>query len=271
MHWVRDFYSRTGVWWGPAEARITDRDHQRVALIHQHTGAGPSRLLELGAGYGTTATATAQAGHAVTAVEISDRADFAHDLTDDLGPGSLTLVKDDFYRVELADQFDVVCYWDGFGVGSDADQRRLLRRIATRWLGPGGAALIEVYSPFVWARWDGDEEHKLPMPDLGYEYELFERTTFDPVTCTATDTWWDAAHPDEKITQWLRCYTPADLALLLTGTGLEISAITVGEQTFAPSGQPVESGLLHQHHSYLAVLRHQAGLPTRQPAGAPSR
>ncbi|MFN5457566.1 MAG: hypothetical protein ACK5BX_41150, partial [Bradyrhizobium sp.] len=34
------------------------------------------------------------------------------------------------YTIELAGRFDVVCYWDGFGIGSDADHRRLLRRIA---------------------------------------------------------------------------------------------------------------------------------------------
>ena len=39
---------------------------------------------------------------------------------------------------------------------------------------------------------------------------LRERTSFDPVTCTAADTWWDVAHPEETITQTLRCYTPAD-------------------------------------------------------------
>jgi SAM-dependent methyltransferase len=253
MQWVRSFYSQTGTWWGAAEGRISDRDHQRVALLHQHTGAGPSRVLELGAGYGTTASVMAQAGHVVTAVEISDRADFAARFTD----GSLTLIKDDFYSVELPGQFDVVCYWDGFGVGSDDDQRRLLRRIATQWLRPGGTALIEVYSPFVWARWDGDEEHKLPNPARGYDHELFERTTFDPVTCTAIDTWWDAARPDEKFTQRLRCYTPADLALLLAGASLELAAITVGEQTFAPAHPPGDSGLLREFHSYLAVVVHE--------------
>jgi hypothetical protein len=30
-------------------------------------------------------------------------------------------------EVELSEQFDVVCYWDGFGVGTDQDQRHLLQ------------------------------------------------------------------------------------------------------------------------------------------------
>lgn len=237
--WVEGFYSKTGTWWGKAESRITDRDHQRVALLHEHAGAEPKDVLELGPGYGCTAAATARAGHRVTAVEISDRADRAAGFT--AGPGTLTVIKDDFYAVQLAGRFDVVSYWNGFGIGSDADQRRLLTRIATDWLRPGGVALVDVFNPFVWARWDGDTEHRLPDPARGYDYELYERTTFDPVTCTATDTWWEAATPQQTHSQTLRCYTPADLALLLAGTGLALA----GRQ---PEFRP-------DHHEYLAVLR----------------
>jgi len=68
----------------------------------------------------------------------------------------------------------------------------------------------------------------------------------DPVMCTATDTWWDAARPDEKISQRLRCYTPADLALLLSGTGLTFER---------DSGEPGD--LLRTQDAYLAVLRHE--------------
>jgi len=232
-----------------------------VALLHRHAGAGPARVLGPGAGHGTTGTGAAQAGHAVTAVEISDRVDFASRLTPDVAPGDLTIIKDDFFSVELPGQYDIVCYWDGFGVGSDADQRRLLRRIAAQWLRPGGTALIDVYNPFVWARWHGDEEHRTPDPDRGYAHELFERTTFDPVPRTATDTWWEAGRPDDRISQTLRCYTPADLALLLSGTTLQLTAITVGERTFAPAARPDDDGLLRTHHSYLAVLRHEAAAP----------
>jgi SAM-dependent methyltransferase len=243
VDWVKGFYSRTGAWWGPAEAQITERDHHRVSLLHEHAGAGPKRVLELGSGYGTTAVATARAGHVVTAVEVSDRADFTEGIARDVAPGTLTVVKDDFYTVDLPGPFDVVTYWNGFGVGSDADQRRLLTMVAGRWLRRGGVALIDVFNPFVWARWDGDEEHRTPEPGTGYEHELFERTTFDAVTCTAVDTWWDAANPDDRISQVLRCYTPADLTLLLAGTGLRLTSVADARD------------LLREDHEYLAVLR----------------
>jgi SAM-dependent methyltransferase len=259
MDWVRSFYSQTGAWWGAAEAKITERDHRRTKLLRQHGGAQSMRVLELGCGYGTTAAAMAAAGHDVTAVEISDRADRAVDFARQARPGRLSIVQDDFYAVRLPGTFDAVCYWNGFGVGSDADQRRLLVRIARDWLTPGGVALVDVYNPFVWAAWDGDEAHKLPRPEVGYEYELYQRITFDPVTCTATDTWWDAAKPRHRISQTLRCYTPADLSLLLAGTGLGLAAVTVAGHTLdAAVARPGFRELLSEHHEYLAVLRHDS-------------
>ncbi|MFC7534106.1 class I SAM-dependent methyltransferase [Actinoplanes sp. GCM10030250] len=252
MDWVEGFYSRTGSWWGPAEARITDRDHRRVRVLHEHAGTAPLRVLELGSGYGTTAATTAKAGHTVTAIEITDRAGFADRFDTEVAPGSLTVVKDNFYGVRLNDSFDVVSYWNGFGVGSDADQRRLLRRIASEWLRPDGVALIDVCNPFVWARWHDDLSHRTPDPARGYAHELYELTTFDPVTNTATDTWWEAAKPDEKISQMLRCYSPADLTLLLEGTGLRLATITIGEET----GAGAAARLLDEHSEYVAVLRH---------------
>ncbi|WP_020393151.1 class I SAM-dependent methyltransferase [Kribbella catacumbae] len=244
MEWVKDFYSETGRWWAKAEAVISERDHRRVAKLHEYAGEQPQRVLELGPGYGTTAAVTANAGHSVTAVEISDRADVASSFAAEVTGGSLTVIKEDFYAVRLAGQFDVVSYWNGFGVGSDADQRRLLTRIATEWLQPGGVALIDVSNPFVWASWHGDEEHLMPDAEKGYDYELYELTTFDPITSTATDTWWRADTPQEKHTQVLRCYTPADLSLLLAGTGLTLTTIV---------GNPTD--LLQNQHEYLAVLK----------------
>lgn len=264
---MKNFYSRTGTWWGPAEARIGERDHRRVALINEHAGSSPKQVLELGSGYGTTAAATALPGHMVTAVELSDRADFGTGLAEDLPPEALRVIKDDFYTVPLHRRFDVVCYWNGFGVGTDADQRRLLARIATDWLRPDGVALFDVLNPFVWARWDGDEEHRRPDPAHGYEHELFERTTFDPVTCTATDTWWEADNPDDAISQVLRCYTPADLTLLLAGTGLQLASITTGERTSTLSRRPRRPELLREQPEYLAVLHHES--PPARDEGSP--
>lgn len=255
MDWVEDFYSRTGHWWGEAESGIGDRDRGRVERLQRVCGPEPRRVLELGCGYGNTAAAFAEAGHRVVAVELTDRADRAAVHADRLGPDRLRIVRGDFYTVPIAERFDAVAYWNGFGIGSDADQRRLLRRIAAEWLEPGGTALVDVYNPIVWAGWNGQLELLQANPAAGYRHELQQRTAFDPVTATAVDTWWDTAEPEHRISQRLRCYSPADLRLLLEGTGLELAGVLAGgEPVDLDADHAGDAAWLRVHHEYLAVL-----------------
>ena len=105
----------------------------------------------------------------------------------------------------------MVCYWNGFGIGSDADQRRLLKRIATTWLTPDGCLLMNVFSAWWWARKAGQEEFKSPNLTQGYD--------FDPVGCRFIDKWWRMDDKSLAIAQYIRCYTPVDLLLLLEVQG----------------------------------------------------
>ncbi|MCD0447222.1 class I SAM-dependent methyltransferase [Glycomyces sp. A-F 0318] len=255
MDWVGDFYSRTGQWWGEAESGVGARDRRRVEAVHARLGSEPKRVLELGCGYGNTAAAFAEAGHTVTAVELTDRAEYAAAHAERLGAERLRIVRGDFYETAFEDRFDVVAYWNGFGVGTDADQRRLLSRIAAEWLAPGGTAMVDVFNPLVWAAWDGDVDVLHADPERGYRHELSQRLRFDPVSCTAVDTWTDTADPEREISQRLRCYSPADLRLLLEGTGLALSAVVVGGETLDLGADHAgNAALLRERHEYLAVL-----------------
>jgi hypothetical protein len=49
MDWVQEFYSRSGSWWGKAEAHVTDRDWQRVDLLREH-GVASAQILRAGIG-----------------------------------------------------------------------------------------------------------------------------------------------------------------------------------------------------------------------------
>ncbi|THV26539.1 class I SAM-dependent methyltransferase [Glycomyces paridis] len=254
MDWVEDFYSRTGAWWAEAESGVGERDRGRVERLHRLRGAAPGRVLELGCGYGGTAAALAEAGHRVVGVELSGRAEQAFEHAERLGPDRLRIVRGDFYEVDLDGRFDAVVYWNGFGIGSDADQRRLLRRVAD-WLAPGGTALVDVFNPLVWAGWNGDLDHLEARPEDGYRHELRQRVVYDPVANVAHDTWWDTADPDRKITQRLRCYSPADLRLLLEGTGLRLGGILAGDEAIDIDAEHGgHAALLSGHHEYLAVL-----------------
>jgi SAM-dependent methyltransferase len=217
MEWVKTFYAKQDAWGEGIYSRdVGQDDQQRAAKLVELAGDGLLRVLELGAGGGQTSAALADLGHQVTAVEMLPVAlAKAQELAAVTRPGTMSVLAGDFYEIELADKFDVICYWDGFGVGSDADQRRLLQRIAG-WLQPQGCAVIEVGTPWYWAKADGE----------GWQVgQAMRRYGFDPVECRLLDTWWPLDDESQAVTQSIRCYSPADFRLLLQGTGLDLQSI----------------------------------------------
>jgi SAM-dependent methyltransferase len=235
MEWVRDFYAKQYEWadwrrrWGSFDP--TERD-PRVDAVTRHTGSQPSRVLELGSGTGSTAAALAIAGHEVVAIEIQDElAEHTRELAAAVTGGTLLVIAGDVYEAEPAGLFDVVVYFDGFGIGTDEDQRRLLRRVAG-WLAPGGLALVDVMVPWYWVRQVGHEE-EFPTGS-GVHY----LDGFDAEGSRMTERMWRVGHEDDAVTQSLRCYSPADLRLLLGGTGLTL----VGIEPFTDEryGEPCE-------------------------------
>lgn len=220
MDWVKPFYTKKSEWFSPTG--ILEYHRARAATIERLCGPGMKRILELGAGDGGTAAAMADLGYTVIAVELSPlRVEHAQELAKEPRKGSITILEADFYTVELEGKFDVVCYWDGFGVGSDADQRRLLQRVSTDWLASDGCMLLDVYNPLPWISIAGREKRVEGL------IELQRRNDFDPIRCRFIDQWWPASHKTQAITQSLRCYTPVDFVLLLEGTGLVLHSIEV--------------------------------------------
>lgn len=253
MDWIKEFYSTTGTWWGPAESQITERDYQRLHILERLCGPGPWRVLELGSSCGATAMVMAQAGHDVVGIEISDRIAFARQYEGQCG-GSPRFVNDDFYHASFDHPFDVVCYWNGFGVGADADQRRLLRRMADEWLADHGIVLVDVANPVRWITWAGDEEQLAAAPDQGYRYDVSQRIDFDPVRNRFIDTWWETNSPERALSQDIRCYAPADFMLLLEGTGLKLDRLEVDGQELRLDARQMSSHPLWTNHEYLAKL-----------------
>ena len=159
MDWVRDFYARQYEWadWRRRWSGFDPNERNaRVDAVTRHAGPAPHRILELGSGTGTTAAALASAGHSVVAIEMQDElAEHTQDLAAVVTGGSLRAIAGDFYEVDPPGTFDVVAYFDGFGIGTDEDQVRLLHRIVG-WLAPGGCALVDVLVPSYWARQAGN-------------------------------------------------------------------------------------------------------------------
>jgi SAM-dependent methyltransferase len=219
MEWVSDFYRKQYEWadwrnrWADFDPAATD---PHVDAVRRLAGDGPKRILELGPGTGSTAAALAHAGHEVVTIELQPMlADHIADLARTVEGGSLRSLAGDFYRVDPDGPFDVVGYFDGFGIGSDEDQRRLLRRIRD-WLRMDGCALIDILTPWHFARTAGNEEE---FPEgSGIRY----REGFDAEGSRMTERMWRTGHEDDAVTQSLRCYAPADLRLLLEPTDLEL-------------------------------------------------
>ena len=222
MEWARDYYdlqSRTF-----ARGSITDQHRAIAQRLHGWCGELPAcrRVLELGAGAGGTAAALADLGHDVWAIEFnaSDAA-LARAIARETQPGSLTIIEDDFYDAAIDTDFDFIFYWDGFGIGTDADQRRLLHRIGAKWLAPGGRVLIDVFSPWNWLQQDGDVSEYTAKDGSTWRRTI----AFDAVASRFIDHWSPATSPAQDgpaRSQSLRCYTLPEFALLVRGTGLRV-------------------------------------------------
>lgn len=225
--WIKDFYTQAGIWWGD-DPQVVGVHEARVKLIERLCGPEIKRILDLGAGPGRTVAALADHGHSVVGVELNPTdARYAREFLKAPRTGTVTFLEADFYTVELQGPFDVVTCWQVFGMGSDADQRRLLRRIAQEWLAPEGSVLLDVYNPAGPAR-DASKEWRLaPLAGVPGSVEMIERCHYDPVQGRWIDEWQPTAHPENALAQTLRCYTLADLLLLLEGTGLCVKRIEI--------------------------------------------
>lgn len=248
MDWVKDFYSKqyqllnSPYWWQRLSmSDPPDYAKKNAADIERLARPGHKRVLELGCGGGVTAGAIALLGHSVVAVDLVEAAtENAERIAAELPHGSLSVLTADFYELEFTELFDVVCYFDGFGVGSDADQQRLLKRIAS-WLRPDACAIIDIYSPWLIAARATGAPYQ--------EGDLMLRSEFDAEHSRHLESYWHADIDESRaVTQRLRCYSPADLRLLLTGTGLAL-------ETFEPYGEEGPCPLIESWY-YRAKLVH---------------
>jgi len=210
---VAEFYTAQSLRFGPSG--VLDHHRERARRLDSAlAGRTGARVLELGAGSGGTAAATAELGYLVTAIELSPlRASYARELSP-----LPTIVEGDFYVANLGEGFDAVVYWNGFGMNEDADQRRLLRRVSNEWLAQDGMMILDVFNPAWWLRAPAE----VRVHDA---YEACQQTTFDAGSQRFVDRWWPIDAEHEAISQSIRCYAPCDLELLLEGTGLRLATI----------------------------------------------
>jgi SAM-dependent methyltransferase len=245
MEWVSRFYSKQHEWAHIFDGDITGIHRKNASVVERIAGGRTGLVLDLGAGGGQNAAALADLGYTVVAVELlASGARNARNLAALPRPGGITVIEGDFFEVELREDFDIVCYWDGFGTGSDEDQKRLLRRMAG-WLLPTGFVLVEVYTPWYWASAAGRK-----MCRGG----VIRRYDFDSEHGRMLDTWWPAGREEEAVTQSLRCYSPKELESLLGGTGFTLEAIESRGAYDPAQDRLIENVPVEESMQYLARL-----------------
>ncbi|HFE37639.1 MAG TPA: class I SAM-dependent methyltransferase [Gammaproteobacteria bacterium] len=248
MQWVKAFYTKQGEWANIYHGEVSKAHRKNVAIVQRLGGGEFGRLLELGAGGGQNAVAVAEVGYSVVAVElVSSAVNHARQLVAQSGLTNIEIVEGDFYAIDFSDPFDVVCYWDGFGIGEDADQKRLLKRIAG-WLRPNGVAIIEVYAPRYWLAAAG---RQVNFGTVSRQYD------FDAENCRMLDRWWVVGQADQVVTQSLRCYELDAFKTLLQGTGLRLVSAESRGAYFPEQKQFVADIPIAQAMSYLAILKRE--------------
>ena len=85
---------------------------------------------------------------------------------------------------------------------------------------------------------------------------MLERCHYDPVQGRWTDEWQPTANPEHALAQTLRCYTPADLLLLLEGTGLRLKSIEIAGEAIdvTANRRMINASWFARDYNYLVQL-----------------
>ncbi|RPI86840.1 MAG: class I SAM-dependent methyltransferase [Chloroflexi bacterium] len=254
--WIKEFYDSAAEWWGESWYEGENLE-PRLALVERFAGSAPKNLLELGAGPGETAAFLAAAGYQVTAVDISKKNFMLLSTIEKKNP-NVTAVLGDFFTVSITGKFDAVCLFESFGMGTDQEQRNLLRRISAEWLSPDGVVIMDVYHPFWPIKKAGSSQHLNRLENVAGSVEMTERSYYDSILNRWIDEWEPVGSAADTRRQSVRCYTPADLNLLLEGTGFRIGYTEIGGEAFDSQPTQVSTSSpmddFAKGYSYVAVL-----------------
>jgi SAM-dependent methyltransferase len=223
----------------------SEADALRAKTVHKYLGRAQATILELGAGGCQTAIALAELGHRFAANDLVESfLEHGHQQALTMGLlDQINFICSDFQALAFKDKtFDAICYFDGFGIGSDQQQQALLRNLA-KWLKTAGRALIEIYTPWYWQKVAGTT---VSFDGGTREYSFdFDSSRMIDSRCSIDG---------EVAYQSLRCYSPEELHLLLRPTGMELTDIVSGgfydyqARTYHPTAS------LETAMSYLAIL-----------------
>lgn len=204
-------------------ARVTPDLQAIDELLRLEPG---SKLLDLCCGYGRHAIPLAQAGHAVTGLDISEHLlDIARSKARTVGV-DVEWVHADMREIGRDGEFHaVLCLYNSFGyLESDADHQRALDSVA-RALQPGGSALLELANrESVLRQFDSSR-----FAQLGDGRAVGEERSFDLSSsvltqkCTIVD-----GSTTRQVTYLMRLYTLTELQQMMRSAGLVVERLAGG-------------------------------------------
>ncbi len=242
----KDFYQKQNEWSDIYYRPVGESEYDKIRFIDSLLIGKGKGILELGCGGGQFALAAARAGYQVTALDINeDFIQFAQSQNKDIPESRLRYIVADFMQYIDPSHFDLICYWDGFGIGDDRQQKELLKKMIN-WLKPKGVILLEVFTPWYWSSISVGKSWKVSNATRLYEYDPYENRLLDH--------WWETGKESSRITQSIRCYAPVDIELLLSDTGFEIKQIKPGGAVDYNTGEYSPDVPLNKAMSYIAVI-----------------
>lgn len=255
--WINSFYDSAVTWWG--ESWYDGENLKtRLDMIQKYSSPHQKQILELGAGTGETAAFLCERGYFVTAVDLSPK-NIELLLKIQQTVSNFAVVAGDFTQIKLEEQFDIVCLFETFGLGSDRDQKIILNKISAEWLKEDGVVILDVYHPFGPIQRAGKKKELDRLENIPGSVDMTEYSYYDGIKNRWVDVWEPKNHPEQRQIQSIRCYTPADFCLLIDGTGLKIQTILFnGEEIDFRKSEitfttPFEN--FQNNYAYTAILK----------------
>lgn len=247
-HWFEELADHLGSAY--LRYSFTKGTEQEVAFLVQELGLEPGmRVLDVGCGPGRHAHALGRRGITVHGVDISHR--FV-DLARQDAPAGVTFERIDARRLPYAGEFDAaisLCQGafglaDGGGgeqpIDPDAD---VLDGIA-RSLRPGGRLGLSAFSAYFQVR---------HVDAMGSTFDAERGVNHERTTIK------DEAGTDAEVDLWTTCFTPRELRLLATRSGL------VADATWSVSPGAYERGVPTIDSEELLLVAHRPRLAGAAP------
>jgi len=227
---IKSFSDSAAEWWGES---WYDGENlkEKLDLVTHYGNKQGNRVLELAAGTGETAAYFCDHGYAVFAVDLSPK-NLALIAKFQKQRPNLRTAEGDFLKIQLDEQFPTVCMFETFGIGSDKEQRQLLRRVSEEWLTPDGIMILDVYHPFGPIRASGTKLELDKLANVPGSVDMTEYSYYDPIKSRWIDIWEPKNDKTNRKIQSIRCYTPADFILLAENCGLSVEKMLFNGKEF---------------------------------------